>query len=519
MEAPSIAATAGRTSARGSLMVIGAAALVKLLFHLIAVNQYGYFRDELYYLASTQHLAAGYVEHPPFSIFLLAAQTSVFGDSLLAIRILPILAGAALVVFVGLMVREMNGGLFAQGLAAFTAAITPVYFATQHFFSMNALDQLFWVLSAYLLVRLVTTEDRRYWLLLGFTLGLGLLNKISVLWMGSGLALGLLFTGNRRWLATRWPWIAGAIALLVFLPHIIWQIHNDFPTLEFIRNATERKNVRSGALDFLKDQLLPINPAALPVYVAGLIGVFAQRGLRRWSIFGIIFLTTTAILIGSGTSKAYYLSAAYPLLLAPGAIALERLLTGTLWRRVGIAYGGIVLGAGLLALPIAVPVLPPETFISYLSSLGISVPSGERSRLGPLPQHFADMFGWEELARNVSTACERLTPEERRKCRVFAQNYGEAGAVDILGKKYGLPPAISRHNSYWLWGPRGWTGEVLIMVRGDSAEYAKEFESVTKVGESDNPYAMPYERHMSIFIGRNFKGSTAEAWQKEKDYI
>jgi len=505
-------------SMRSTLMLLGSVALLKIIIHALAIQEYGYFRDELYYLASTRHLDLGYVDHPPLSIYILAAQTALFGDSLIATRALSVLAGAAMVFFTGLIARELGGRLLAQGLASLAILVAPVLLGSQHFYSMNALDQLLWTLSAYTLLRALKSGNPNLWLLLGLLLGLGLFNKISVIWLGISFSLGLLFTPHRRLLRTRWPWIAASLALVVFLPYLIWQMLNGFPTLEFMRNAAQFKMIRVSVLDFFRNQFLAANPVASLLYFAGFAGMLLIAELRPGRILGIAVVVVAGILIASGTAKTYYLAAAYPLLAAPGGCAFEQVLSGR-WKFLGYAYAAALLFSGIGLSPLALPLLPVDTYPGYAASLGITPEAEERSQLGDLPQHFADMFGWEELAAKVARAYNNLPPEDQEKCIVFGQNYGEAGAIDVLGRRLGIPGAISGHNSYWMWGPRGHAGEVVIIIGGDLQDNAEWFETIEQVDVTDCRYCMPYERGVPIFVARNMKRSLEENWVRLKHFI
>jgi hypothetical protein len=498
---------------------LGALAAVKLLLHLVAINQYGYFRDELYYLASTEHLDWGYVDHPPLSIAILALVRALLGDSLVAARIVAVLAGVATIFLVGLITRRLGGGGFAQGLAALCALMSPVFLGQGRYFSMNAFDLLFWTLSAWLVVCALDGGGAWHWVALGVVLGLGLLNKISVLWFGAGLFVGLILTPHRRVLRTIWPWLAGVIAGALFLPYVLWEMQNGWPTLEFMRNATTRKMVDVSPLSFLLGQILDMNPGAVPVWMAGILfGLFSQEG-RRWRVLVWIYLTVFAILIAGGRSRASYLAVAYPMLLALGGVALEQLSTpaGRRWLRPALLV--LVSGLGLVAVPLALPVLPVEAFLRYQSALGLSPHTEERHEMGLLPQHYADMFGWEELTALVVKAHGQLTQGERLRCRVFGQNYGEAGAIDVLGRKLGLPRAISGHNSYWIWGPGSDDWDVLIIIGGDREDNAEFFEDIEIVGQTDSPWSMPYERHLDVSIARRPKITIREAWPRLKRFI
>jgi 4-amino-4-deoxy-L-arabinose transferase-like glycosyltransferase len=505
------------TPIRLTLLVLIPICLLKLVLHGMCLAQYGYFRDELYYLASTYHIDFGYVEHPPLFIWLLKVWTLIFGESLAAMRSLSVLTGTALVMVGGLLARAMGGRLFAQVLAALALAVTPVLLGVQHFYSMNVFDQLFWGICGLVLIPIIRNGERKYWVLLGVVLGLGLMNKISVLFLGAGIGAALLLTPQRRALVTPWPWVAAGIALVMFVPYIIWQATRGFPLLEFMRNATQQKMVNPGPWDFLKAQMMNAGPFAVPIYLAGLIGVFAIRDLRPYRFLVIVFLAVVAILLGSGSNKAYYLSPAYPFLLIPGAVTLDRVFSRGVWRTTGVIYAVVVGIGGMVGAPFAIPLLPIKTYLAYAQTMGITPRPEERSPTGVLPQHFADMFGWEEYVAELARLYHALPAEDQARCGIFVRNYGEAGAIDVLGKKYGLPRALCGHNTYWYWGPGSYNGEVLIMVGGRMEEEAATFESVERIGTTpDSEFSMPYERNRPIYLCRKLKIPLTQGWDRSK---
>jgi hypothetical protein len=494
-------------------------ALAKLALQIVGIQEYGYFRDELYYLASTDHLAWGYVDHPPLSIAILALVRFVFGDSLVALRALPALAGAATVMLTGMIAQRLGGGWYAQGLACLAALMAPVFLGTNHVYSMNAFDLLFWTVAIWLLLVILREATTTRWVWLGVVLGLGLLNKISMMWLGLGLGVGLLLTPHRRVLQTGGPYLAAAIAGVMFVPHLLWQVANDWPTLEFMRNATARKMVEVDWRGFVVGQLLTVGPGNAVVWIAGLGYTLVARAARPFRILAWIYLAIAAFLMVGGRSRANYLAVAYPMLFALGGLAWERVSVGPVrwWLRAPVA--ALVCLAGLITLPFALPVLKVDAFIRYQAALKMQPSTEERHEMGPLPQHYADMFGWEELAGLVETAYQRLTPKERARCRVFGQNYGEAGAIDVLGRRLGLPRAMSGHNSYWLWGPGEVEPTVVIIIGGDREDNARFFEEIEIVGQTKSPYAMPYERGLDVSIARRPRAPLREAWPMLKHFI
>jgi len=487
--------------------------IMKLVLHAFAAPHYGYFRDELYYLASTEHLAWGYVEHPPLSIALLAVWRAISGDSLPALRALPALAGAGQMLLAAVFTRRLGGGAFAAILAATCVLAAPVYLGTQHVYSMNAFDQLFWVLIAFLLDRALERGTTQRWLALGIVLGLALLNKLSVAWILAGLGVGLVFTPHRRVLGTRGPWIAAGVAAAFILPHVVWQMRTGWPLFEFMENAARNKMVRTSPLAFLGDQVLDMLPFTAPIWIAGLIACLRRPGWRHW---GIAYLVVLALLLARGTSRSGYLVPAYPMLLAPGAVVVARFVR---WRSLRAGMIALLLVGMIALMPFALPLWPPETFARYARALGIEPQTEERAAVGILPQHYADQFGWQELAQTVARVYHTLPKEEQAHCVIYGQNYGEAGAIDVLGRKLGLPPAISGHNSYWLWGPGDAQADVVIVIGGDRDDNAAVFESLEAVTVHECRYCRPFESGLTIYVGRKMRRPITELWPQLKEYI
>ena len=491
---------------------------LKLLIHLVTSGGYGYFRDEVYYIACGERLAFGYVDHPPLSIALLWLSRNLFGDSLLALRLFPAIAGALTVLLAGWIAGALGGGRFARILAMTAVLVAPIYLALDHFYSMNAFDLLAWSAAAYLLVRLLRGESARLWILLGIVLGAGLLNKISVLWLGFGLLVGLLATSRRRWLLTRWPWVAGGIAGLLFAPHILWQIRNEWPTLEFIQNASTQKMVAVAALDFIVQQVGMMNPITLPLWLAGLGFLLFGRDGRPYRILGWIYLTVFLILLLSGSSRPGYLSPAYVWLFAAGGRAWEEWIRKWSMPYLKEAAVTLVAMAGLVLAPMALPILPIETYIAYSRSLGFAPSTSERKEVAELPQFYADMHGWDAIVGSVAAAYESLPPGDRGDAAIFTFNYGEAGAIEFLGRNRDLPPALSGHNNYWVWGPRASRGSVVIVIGSTRERLERRFESVERAGTTSCGYCMPYENDQPIWIGRNLRVPFDELWPDLKHF-
>jgi hypothetical protein len=516
----SAAATGSRVLA-GGLALIALAAAAKLAVHLLPTGSFGYgfFVDELYFLDCARHLAWGYVDMPPLFPALLAVLRTTLGDSLLAVRLLPALAGAALVVMTGLMARDLGGRRYAQGLAALAVLTAPIWLVMHSITTMNALEQLFWTGCAWTVLRILRDGDERLWLLFGAIAGLGLLNKHSLAFFGVAVILALLLTGERHAFRSPWLWLGGLAALLLALPNLIWIVQHHFPHFEMLANIRRYgRDVQLNPLQFMAQQVLLLNPVALALWLGGLAWLLAGREGRRYRVLGLAYLGVMAeMFLLDG--RVYYPAPAYPMLLAAGAVALERWFAARGgWARVARpAYAALLLAAGAALAPLSAPLLPPEALIRYSRAIGLSQPRIENHRLGPLPQLMADRFGWPEMAREVARIHRSLPPADRARAAIFAQNYGQAGAIDLYGPALGLPPALSGHLSYFLWGPRGYTGEVMIVLDDNRPALARLFREVELAGHVTHPYSMPYQ-HFDVFVCRGPRQPLAAFWPQLKKY-
>ncbi|RPH95478.1 phospholipid carrier-dependent glycosyltransferase [candidate division KSB1 bacterium] len=499
------------------MAVAGFLAFAAFLLHLAFNGRYGYFIDEYYYMACTEHPALGYVDQPPLSIAILAFWRGLFGDSLFALRFLPAVAGAFTVYLAGLLVREFKGGRFAQAVACIAVIINPLFLYFRNYYSMNVYDVLFWTLAAFLVVRIIRNERPKSWIVLGVVLGLGLLNKIDVLWLGAGIFLGLLFTQQRKSLLTPWPYIAAAIALLLFLPHIIWQIQNGWPTLEFIHNARAFKYQGISRLDFLLSLALEFHPLVLPVWIAGLVSLFSGS-LKRFRLIGIIWLTAFAILFISGRSKAEYLSPALPMILAAGGIAFENFALRKRWRVFKPAIIILLITGGAITAPLTLPVLPVESLIVYMRTLGMQPPSAESKELAELPQHFADQFGFENMAETTARVYHLLPRVDRGDCVIIASHYGFAAAIDFYRATLDMPKAVCSHNSYWMWGPGDKPGKVAVAVGLSEKTMRRFYQSVTAMDTVCSRFAMPYENNVPVFVCREPLSTLQAVWPTVKNF-
>jgi MFS family permease len=490
---------------------------IKFFVHLYAGRRYGYFVDELYYLACSRHLAWGYVDQPPLIAVITWLARSVLGDSLSALRFFPALAGAIEVAFTAAIAQELGGKGFAQGLAALAALVAPAILAGDSLLTMNAFEPLIWVGCAYLFIRIVKTGNPKLWIWFGALSGLGLQNKYSMLIFGAGMVVGLVLTPERRALLRPWIWIGGAIAFLIFLPNLLWNIQHHFPFLEVLANIRRSgRDVPLGPLDFFAQEILTLLPLTLPIWLAGLWFFFFSKPGKPFRALGWAW-TFVAVIIVTLSPRIYYLYPAFPILFAAGSVMWEAWLDRPLYRWLKFAYPVLMLVAGALFAPIATPILPVKTYIRYAQALHLQPPRLEMHKLGPLPQLYADQFGWEEMTVTVAGIYKGLPPTVRAKTAIFGQNYGQAGAIDLFGPKYGLPPAISGHQNYFLWGPRDYTGESMIVMQGQQQDLERLFASVKRVASVYHPYSMPYE-HFDIFYCRGLRQPLKEIWPRIKNW-
>ena len=490
--------------------------LFKLVIHLYTITfaGYGIFRDELYLYACSLRPGLGYVDQPPLSVWVLKLLTFIIGKSLFAMRLAPAIFGALALIPLGLSVRALGGKHLAVSIVSMAFIVSPIYLAYCGYYSMNSIDLLLWNSIIYLLIRLKKTHQPGIWIALGLLMGMALLNKIGMLWFGLGLLISLLITNERHWLTTKWPYIAGAIAILIFSPYILWNATHDWATIEFL-GTTGSKYSSQSQITFLTGQLLINNPVNVLIWISGLIFYFIiDRKREALSLF-IIFLTILTILLINGNSKPEYLAPIFVVLFIGGGLAIERWTHNKKW----IAY--LIIGnqvLGMVAVPLVIPILPIEKYISYSKALGIAPSTAEGHALSELPQHYADMFGWENQVKAIAEVYHSLSKADQAQCAIFGDNYGRSGAIDYFGDKYNLPLSIGRHNNYWIWGPGNYSGELMLILSTDVGDKAELFEVVTEMGTVSTKYAIPYENNLKIYLCRNLKQPVEELWPKLKSF-
>jgi 4-amino-4-deoxy-L-arabinose transferase-like glycosyltransferase len=503
-----------QSALKTGMAIVWAIALAKFIFHIYFNNRYGYFRDEFNYIACGDHLGWGYVDQPPLIPFLTHISRAVLGDSLRAIRFVPALATSLLVVQAALIVRELGGKTYALLLTAIAVALAPQYLSNGSLLGTNCLEPTLWMGCAYFVILAIKRNDPRYWLWFGVVAGIGLEEKYSIALFGFAIVVGLLLTEQRRVLLNKWIWFGGLAAFLIFLPNLLWNIHYHWPFLQLMRGIREEhRDVVLPAGQYFIQQTLLVNPLTAPIWITGLIAFLFWKPLKPYRVLGISYLvcyTTFFLLHG----KNYYLAPIYPMLLAAGAVVIESALHRPKlgWLKATIVV--VLVASAIHLLPITVPVLSPDKFLAYTKTLPFKLPIMEHSHArAALPQWYADQFGWKEIVEETAVAWNKLRPAERSDCGIFAQDYGQAGAIDFLGRQYGLPKSLSGHQTWYLWGPRGYSGDCMIVL-GDSRETLETlFKNVEHVGTSaDNPYAL--EKQIDVFICRGSKfGTIADLWR------
>ena len=491
------------------------AAIAVFAIHLFANPNYGYFRDELYFIICGFHPQWGYVDQPPV-VPLLAAFTQSFGHSLLLLRAVPALFAGAGAYVTCELVAEFGGTAFAQGFAALVYFFTPVLMSFGMKVGPDEVGLLTWPLIALLFVKIARGADQRLWIAAGAVAGLSIESKYSVLFFLASIVIGTVLAAQRRILFSRWAAAGLGIAFLIALPNLLWQIHYDLPMLELLRNGQNGKNLIVTPPVYALQELIITNFLLSPVWIAGLVWLLWNRAYR---FLGYTYLLLIALMLAFH-GKHYYPADVYPILIAAGAVAIGGWAQrGVTARAAVVAYAVL---AGLVFTPDTLPVLSEQQFIAYasarnamlhVSNKATETEHGREDNL--LPADWADMHGWPEMAQRAKAVYESLPPAERAHAVVFAGNYGEASAVEFFTPGV---PVISEHNQYWLWGTRGYDGRTIVQINGSCFHSMGLFASRTRAATIRNRYAINYETNIPIWICRNAKKPLTEIWPQIKSY-
>lgn len=502
------------------ILLLAIPALALFFYHLLtaAFSSYGYFIDEFYYIACAKRPALGYVDHPPLSALLLTINRFLLGDSLLAIRILPALCAAGLVITTGLMARTLGGTRSRLIITAIAVIAMPVYMVITSFYSMNSYELVIWTAICFLSIRMVQKQEVKYWLAIGVLVGLGLQMKHTMIVYVLALLAGMLLTKTRQLLWNRWSVYGGLIAVVLLLPNLFWQYAHDFPSLEFYKNAMMNKNIPRGIWGIITDQMLFTNPVTLPLWLSGLIFfLFSAKG-KSYRYLGLTFLFLLLSMIISQSSRPDRIGAIYTVLFAGGAVAWQEWF-GPRIRRYAIgALSALLFCGAILLLPFSTPLLPPHTTGKYLAKLGLKIDL-EKGKMGEaLPQWLADRLGWRELALEVSKGFHALSEQERKHTCLISTNYAHAGAMELWGEELDLPNVYGTHNSYHLWGPPPDSITTIIAVHVNRRELEHLFNNVVQAGAVECEFCTRPQRRTLIYIARGRKFSWQKEWPEFKNY-
>jgi 4-amino-4-deoxy-L-arabinose transferase-like glycosyltransferase len=489
---------------------------------------YGIFRDEMYYLICGRHLAFGYVDQPPMVALQARLSELLFGyQHMWSLRLISALAGAATVFLTGAIVWAMKGTRVAAALAMLGITVAGVYLGIDSFLSMNSFEPVFWMLCALALIRIAAEHGvpgreklvRFWWIVLAISAGLGLENKDTIVFFLVAVLIALLLTPQRRILASRWFAVGIALIVLVALPNLLWQIHYHFPTLEWLVAVSHSsKDVKLSPLAFLGGQLMMLTPWTVFLWLPGVVWFLVARRARPFLFLGVLYLVFLPLMMALH-AKDYYLAPIYPLYFAGGAMA--RLPVGRSSRlRLTLAstYALVLCVGFVLTVPLSIPVLAPRQLVGWMKTLHFQPADTENHAPTALPQFYADRFGWHEMVKTVAQIYTALPPQERAVTGIFGSNYGEASAINLFGSKYGLPVAISGHQTYWLWGPHGYTGQEMILITDESlADLKPYYASCQVMAKLDDPLAMPWE-HKDVDLCRGRFRSYQADWKDFKYY-
>jgi hypothetical protein len=481
-------------------------ALATVIVHLITGGRFGFHRDELATLEDSRNLAWGFVAYPPVTPFFGRLSLILFGTSLTGFRFFAAVTEAIAVVFTGLMARELGGRRGAQLVAA--AAAIPFCLAGGTLMQYVSFDYLFWVLTAYFVIRLLKSDDPRWWIAIGTAIGLGMMTKYTMGFLAIAVTVGVVLTGARRHLKSKWLWYGVTLSLLIFLPNLLWQAQHHFISLDFLRHIHAR-DVRIGRTkNFLPEQL-EFTLLGVPLWLAGLYFYLVSPKGSRFRALGWMYLVPLALFV-IAKGRGYYLAAAYPMLYAAGSVQGEQWLAA-MRRSWAIALRAMVWTALLVDIAFFGTVLLPVGQVN----------SRWWTFANKIQGDYREEFGWEELTQTVAQIRDSLPPEDRARLGILAGNYGEAGAINLFGERYGLPRAISGVNSFWLRGYGDPPPQTLIVIGFSRHFLEANFASCQLAGHTWNKFGVKNEEtedHPDIFVCRGLHQSWPDFWKDFQYY-
>jgi hypothetical protein len=483
---------------------------ITLLVHLAVAGRYDFFRDELYFIICGRHPAFGYVDQPPL-VPLLSAATQAFGESLWLLRLPAALAAATLVPLTASLARLLGGGRGAALIAGAASALAPVLIGLSAILYTSSFDALTWTAIAYFIVRAAMRNDGRALIWAGLVAGVAFETKYGVaIWL-IGLAVGVAATPERHLFARRPLWYGAVVALAIAAPNLIWQTVEGWPFFEVMANHS-RDNLTGSPVYFVFHQIFLVNPFLAPLWIAGLVAPFVRAELKPVRFLSIAWVVAALVTWGSH-GKDYYLAGTYPTLFALGAVIAVCAWT---WLKASLAVCAVAVTA--VALPITLPILPPDVLGHYMDASHLRPrPDQRASADAPITQLFSDQFGWRELERQVAAVYRALPPDERAHAAILTRNYGQAAALDFYGAGDALPPVVSGHNQYFLWGPPRNNVTTVILIGQNAARWQPGCTSLDSAPRTPNPYVMPYEK-APILICHGLRRDLREVWPRFKFY-
>ncbi len=501
---------------RPEWQLIIALAVLKLMIHFFTNTNYELHRDAFLYLSQVEHLDWGYMSVPPLLAFLGKIILSVFGDSTFAVRLLPALVGTASVVIISMIVLEMGGRRWAILLAGFAFILSPAFLRSNTLFQPVSLNQFFWLLSSYFVLRLINSQSPRYWIHLGALWGIAFLNKYSIAFFALALVIGLLLTPHRRLLFSRQLIIGAILGFIIILPNLSWQHSHNWPVLTHMAELQRTQLVNVNIGDFFTSQLL-MNIHAMILWISGLFFLLQYQPVaRKYQALGLAYLVLLLLMILL-RGKAYYTLGAYTMLFAAGGVAIAHFFRER-YRFFKPALLGLMFFTALPVIPYGLPLLPMDQMLNYAAaSKGYGMEGAlrwEDGQLHPLPQDYADMIGWEGFSDIVIDAYNSLDEKEKRNCQIYAENYGLAGALLYHGRDIGLPEPVSFSDNFLLWAPENFHAEVFIYINHHlGQDISSYFDDIELAGTLTNPYAR--EKGAKVYICRQPKGSFAGYYQEK----
>ncbi|MEM6517514.1 MAG: glycosyltransferase family 39 protein [Bacteroidota bacterium] len=489
------------------LPIILTLSIIKFTIQWFGNRNYGFHRDELLHLSVSEHLDWGFMEFPPLIAVIGKLSYWLFDYSLLGVRLFPTLAGVAILILCCLMAKELGGKSKAVFLAGVCVLSFLPFYRNHTLFQPVAFDQLFWTFGFYFIIKFINSQNKKFLILTGITLGLGLMNKYTMLVWAFGLFIGFCFYQKGNLFKNKWLYLSGLIALLIFLPNILWQAYYDFPLIRHLQALNDNQLGDRGIAAFLLEQL-EITPPFI-MFLCGLLGLLFNWHFKAYRSIGIaaliIFLTMWFL-----KAKTYYVFALYPVVFSAGAVFIEKLFR----KKPILVYltSASVLLPMVYFIPQLTPIMPIETYVEFYDI------EEDKGRF-KLTSDYADMFGWEEQVKLVDSVYQTLSPKERENCVLWAENYGEAGALKILGKEYNLPNPISRHGSFWLWGYGNKDAEVWISLGNEKPSVEQVFEDVELVKMITHKYAIDEENGIPLYVCRKPTVNIEKWWADYEAYI